>query len=256
MSYILDALRKADAERERDPARGIHAQPSAATPQRRAPAAQLWMLAAGAAVGVGAVAAYVLWERPVPAPVAPVAVAPAAVAPASPEPARELLPPPAPAVVTVATTVSPPAPPPLPAPAPVVQRPVTRPAAVTAAAVPAAAPAPAPTSGSAPSPATAAAPASVAVPTAASSPAPAPALPPANDRILAVAELPAGVQRELPKLAISGGVYSANSAQRMLIVGAQVVNEGAELAPGVLLEQIRPKSAVLKFKGYRYSVPF
>ena len=34
MSYILDALRKADAERERDPARGIHAQPLAsASPQ-------------------------------------------------------------------------------------------------------------------------------------------------------------------------------------------------------------------------------
>ncbi len=26
MSYILDALKKADAQRERDPARGIHAQ--------------------------------------------------------------------------------------------------------------------------------------------------------------------------------------------------------------------------------------
>ena len=26
MSYILDALRKADAQRDRDPARGIHAQ--------------------------------------------------------------------------------------------------------------------------------------------------------------------------------------------------------------------------------------
>src|SRR5687768_12980110 len=30
MSYILDALRKADAQRERDPARGIHAQPGRA----------------------------------------------------------------------------------------------------------------------------------------------------------------------------------------------------------------------------------
>ena len=35
MSYILDALRKADAQRERDPARGIHAQPLHAAGERR-----------------------------------------------------------------------------------------------------------------------------------------------------------------------------------------------------------------------------
>ena len=76
------------------------------------------------------------------------------------------------------------------------------------------------------------------------------------DRVLAVAELPADVQRELPKLAISGGVYSDNPAQRMLIVNGQVFNEGAELAPGVQLEQIRAKTAVLKFRGYRYAVAY
>ena len=72
-----------------------------------------------------------------------------------------------------------------------------------------------------------------------------------SDRILNPAEVP-----DLPKLAISGGVYSDNAAQRMLIVGGQVVNEGAELAPGVTLEQIRPKSAVLRFRGLRVAVPY
>jgi general secretion pathway protein B len=99
----------------------------------------------------------------------------------------------------------------------------------------------------------AAVPAVAAVPATAAAPAPAPA---AADRILAVAELPAEVQRELPKLAISGGVHSENAAQRMLIVGGQVMSEGAELAPGVTLEQIRSRSAVLRFRGFRYSVPF
>ena len=41
------------------------------------------------------------------------------------------------------------------------------------------------------------------------------------------------------KLAITGGVYSTNPAQRMLIVGGQVFNEGSEVAPGVVLEQVR-----------------
>lgn len=89
--------------------------------------------------------------------------------------------------------------------------------------------------------------------TGSSVPAPAPA---ASDRVLSVNELPVDVQRELPKMAISGGVYSANPAQRMLIVNGQVLGEGAEAAPGVLLEQIRARTAVLSFRGYRYGVAY
>jgi general secretion pathway protein B len=88
---------------------------------------------------------------------------------------------------------------------------------------------------------------------AASPPAPAAAAP---DRLLSVNELPADVQRDLPKLAISGGVYSDNPAQRMLIVNGQVVGEGAEPAPGVVLELIRAKTAVLRYRGYRYAVAY
>ncbi|MVQ28295.1 GspB domain-containing protein [Ramlibacter sp. MAH-25] len=59
-----------------------------------------------------------------------------------------------------------------------------------------------------------------------------------------------------PKLAITGGVYSPNAAQRMLIVNGQVFNEGAEPVPGVLLEQIRPNQAVLSWRGQRYLVGY
>ena len=76
----------------------------------------------------------------------------------------------------------------------------------------------------------------------------------AAERIYAQTELPQDVQQALPKLAISGGVYSENVAQRMLIVGGQVVNEGAELAPGLVLDQIRARNVVLRFRGYKYSV--
>jgi general secretion pathway protein B len=101
----------------------------------------------------------------------------------------------------------------------------------------------------------AAAPASM-NPPAATAPAPAAPVAVAADRVLAYSELPADVQRDLPKLAISGGVHSENASQRMLIVGGQVMAEGAELAPGVTLEQIRAKSAVLRFRGLRYSVAY
>lgn len=205
MSYILDALRKADAERERDPARGIHAQP-VALPAESAGWSAAQRMTAGAAVIAVAVAATVwLWPAPsvpLPAPVPePVVQAPAP-APV-PAPAQAVLPPPPPPVAE--------------APEPVQA---------------AAKPAPKPQAAASAAPAN------------------------AHDRVVAVNELPADVQRELPKLPITGGVYSESVAQRMLIVSGQVVNEGAEIAPGLVLEQIRAKSAVLRFRGWRYAVPY
>jgi general secretion pathway protein B len=221
MSYILDALRKADAERERDPARGIHAQPAAGAMPGVAARAPRWTwVAAGLAVLLVA-GVFTFTARQAPPARAVVGVAGAAAPTASI--AIVAAPAPAPAVVPVAASVLPP-------PAPLEPAP-PRPAPVkTAAVLKAAAP---------PAPAIAAAP-----------------LAAATDRVLAWSELPADVQRDLPKLAISGGVHSENASQRMLIVGGQVMVEGAELAPGVTLEQIRPKSAVLGFRGLRYSVAY
>jgi general secretion pathway protein B len=65
-------------------------------------------------------------------------------------------------------------------------------------------------------------------------------------------EPPAGA----PALVVTGGVYSNNAAQRMLIVNGQVFSEGGQPAPGVMLEQIRPNSAVLSFGGSRFSVRY
>ena len=63
MSYILDALRKADAQRERDPARGIHAQPAqpAAGADVRTGPSWPWLLAGAAGVAALAAGAW-LWS--------------------------------------------------------------------------------------------------------------------------------------------------------------------------------------------------
>jgi general secretion pathway protein B len=213
MSYILDALRRADAERERDPARGIHAQPSEAGVPEGGGSGTRLVVTGAVALAAAAAAAVFLWPGE-PTPALPVS------APLPPPPVSAVPPAPAAQVQAPAPALSivPAAPPPLPPP---VQATVTRPAAMTPA-----------------KPASAAAPAGP------------------SERVFAVAELPADVQRELPRLVISGGVFSERAAQRMLIVGGQVVNEGAELAPGLVLEQIRPKVAVLRFRGWRYSVGY
>ena len=219
MSYILDALRKADAQRERDLTRGIHAQPVALSvpEESSSPVSRIWLVLAALVVGAALLALAMWWSGwPArPAALAVVTVAPALqvapVAPVTPaQPATEVVP------------AAPPAPPPPAAPP---AREAPRPAPAVTAYPPATAYPP---------------------PPAASDP----------SRLLVLAELPADVQRELPKLAISGGVYSPTPAQRLLIVNGQVLNEGVEAAPGVLLEQIRPKTAVFNFRGYRYGTPY
>ncbi len=42
----------------------------------------------------------------------------------------------------------------------------------------------------------------------------------------------------------------------MLIVNGQVYNEGNEIAAGVVLEEIRNKTAVVRFRGSRYTVEY
>ena len=223
MSYILDALRKADAQRERDPARGIHAQPVTLSlpAENSAPVRRVWLVGMTLVAGAALLAAATWglgWLNWFSRPVAPAVTAVLA-----------------PTVAPIAATVPPVT------PTPPTQTPATE-------VLPAAPPAPPPS---------AAAPArespKVAATVTAYPPVPAASSP---DRLLSLAELPADVQRELPKLAISGGVYSPTPTQRLLIVNGQVLGEGAEAAPGVLLEQIRPKTAVLNFRGYRYGVPY
>jgi general secretion pathway protein B len=231
MSYILDALRKADAQRERDPARGIHAQAATALTLEPGPdpASRLSLLGVGALAGAGLLAMLAWWlagpEARLDAPPVPVTFSPATAR----SPTVVAAPPAAVTMPALATEVLPAAPPErplLPAPASPALRDVQK-AASTKAAVAA------PASSSAPGPAVA-----------------------AGEHLLSAAELPPEVQRDLPKLTITGGVYSPNPAQRLLIVNGLVLSEGAEAAPGVLLAQIRPKTAVLTFRGWRYGVAY
>jgi general secretion pathway protein B len=223
MSYILDALRRADSERERGRVPGLHAQPSGSAaddddlPDGRG--GMRWgFVASLLGLALIVVFAWMAFGRD-----KPIEVIVSAPPPPQPMPA-----PPPPAPVAMA-----PAPAPVPVPEPV------------------AAPAPAATRMSA----AAEKPQRKPVPAKRE---PARAATPAVDETPAVplSELPADVRRELPALAISGATYSASRASRMLIVNGQLYHEGDIIAPNVHLEQIRLKSAVLRYKNYRYSVGY
>jgi general secretion pathway protein B len=69
-------------------------------------------------------------------------------------------------------------------------------------------------------------------------------------------DLNPSLRSQIPPLAITGSVYAQNPAQRMLVVNNQVFNQGAQVAPDLTLEVIRPGSAVFNFRGTRFERPY
>jgi general secretion pathway protein B len=207
MSYVLEALKRADAQRERGQVPGLNAQPAGLPPlDDDTPAARRVPVLTLAAAGLVLLALLGWWwSRPTPAPTP---------APASKAPA------PAPVAVT-----------PAPAPAPLVAAPAVEPLRVTPKPAP---PPPAPPVAAAPKP----------EPTAS-----------APGRITPLRELPEATRRELPQLVIGGSVYSAQPSQRLVILNGQVFHEGGQVGADLVVEQIRPKSVVLRFKQQRFEVP-
>ena len=131
MSYILDALRKSQAERERGRVPGLDAQPEPGPRAAAAPAdaRRTGGLLAVAGVGLALVLGAAWWWRPAPvvATVAPATVAPAVVAPPVQAPVQAQQPAPLPVVVSAPPTVAPtPAPTPASVPAPVLATPAPR----------------------------------------------------------------------------------------------------------------------------------
>lgn len=196
MSYILDALRRADAERVRGAVPGIHAQqvPVNAETGRHGPAPWVWM-AGGAAL---LLAALLVWQgmaedAPAPAPVAAL-------------------------------------PPPLPAPAPRAPAVVSLPPIAAEPERPRAASPRADT--------------------------PRPASATADARILALHELPEAIRRQIPTMTVGGSIYSKDAASRFLIINGQIFHEGNKITPDLVLEEIKLKAAVMRFKGQRFSMTF
>ena len=68
--------------------------------------------------------------------------------------------------------------------------------------------------------------------------------------------LPASVKNALPPLVISGSTYSDNPSHRMLIINGHVYHEGESPLPELKLERIHQKSAVLMYLGTPYTIGY
>jgi general secretion pathway protein B len=219
MSYILDALKRSEAERNRGAVPGLHSpQVSGPLPHTdRALSSRGWWF--GAAALVLTVFAVGLWAWRTPSTDAVVAVLPTASATYRPSPAA------------LAS-----------APSPQQATPAARPSSSTV-----------PTQPAAPARETTRTPAAKAVPVKAapSQAAPSQAVPVSAPLL---SELPEDLRRQIPALNITGVVYSENPGQRLLLVNNQVLTQGSAVAPELSLDEIQPRSSVLSFRGTRFRV--
>ncbi|NVE00426.1 general secretion pathway protein GspB [Massilia sp. BJB1822] len=232
MSYILEALQKAQAERQLGEAPTIHAPTLERGVARTARNGKRPLVLALILMSAAVAGLLAMLLRSQPQPPAP--------APAAPTPA------PVPAVPPAAAAL--PAPAPVPAAQEAVSAPTAAPASPKASEL---AEAPKPAAKAAAKPA----PAQVAVeegkaPVASTQAAE------QEERAQLLRELPEPIQRAIPQISMSGYMYSKNPADRLILIDKVLRREGEEVAPGLVLEKLQAKGAVFSFRGYRYRVPY
>jgi len=251
LSFILDALRKSEHERQRQAGPSIAELPIARPAARTPP--WVW-IALGALLTVNVlVVAWLVLREPQPAAgaapgteataSAPVAAADGPAGTGTPQPGSAAAPATGPgpaAAVTPAPTV---------APAPVVVapprevRPLTAEAAMDAEPYADYYPAPGP-----PDPAL--------LPMTPAQPQPAMATPATGGpRVPTIDELPPQATAGLPQLNLDLHIYAADPAQRAVFINGGRYRQGDALPQGVTVQQITPEGVVLNYRGQRFLLP-
>lgn len=252
MSYILDALRKSDQQRQRGTSPTLltaHAAPEASRRFAYIVYGTFAAILLLAGIGIGW---FHPWqqETPAPAPIVqtppltPVEIKPREVAtvraPAEPPRKPETEPP--------ARKAAAPTPPVTPAPSPASAQLAATPSSIA----PVIASPPITKSeikGLVPATVVTAPPAAPAAQQLANASPPAP---PAEQPIVAFADLPFQIRQEIPRLSIAVHAYSKEPKNRLVTIDNRLLHEGDEAAPGLRLEQITSDGMVFDYKGYRF----
>lgn len=257
MSYILEALKKAQAERQIGSTPTIHAPTLASAPagqgarSKRVPVIVAMTLMAAAIAGL---ATMLVRQQAVQAPQQATPVAPMAVAPQHAPAAPQSAPPPAPTQSPAAqNAASVEAAPPAAAPQATTAQQMPPPR-TSAGAVPQPAGAEANGAGAMPAAGPAASSATSVPATAAAAPTPPLAAPAPEEHVQSLQELPEPIQRAIPQVTLGGYMYSKNPSDRLLLIDKVLRREGEEVAPGLVLEKLLPKQAIFSFRGYRYRI--
>jgi general secretion pathway protein B len=65
-------------------------------------------------------------------------------------------------------------------------------------------------------------------------------------------ELPAAMQQEIPRLSISLHAYASDPKDCLVMINDKLLRPGEFLSPGLRLEQVTPDGVIMSYKGYRF----
>lgn len=77
-------------------------------------------------------------------------------------------------------------------------------------------------------------------------------VPASADEVIYWRQLPAGVQRQLPQLKFSVHIYARQPTSRMVKVNGRMLREGDQVSSEVKLDEITRDGVILTYKGYRF----
>lgn len=69
-------------------------------------------------------------------------------------------------------------------------------------------------------------------------------------------DLPDNVRGQIPAYTVGGYLYSGTAADRSVLINNRLMREGGEIAPGLRIERMMPNGMVLNYKGYRYRTSY
>jgi general secretion pathway protein B len=76
----------------------------------------------------------------------------------------------------------------------------------------------------------------------------------AEKRVFNLKELPLSIQQNLPAFSISAFVYSSDPTIRMIKINGQAMREGQDLISGLKLEEITQDGVVFSYQNYRFRI--
>ncbi|HSY26242.1 MAG TPA: general secretion pathway protein GspB [Burkholderiaceae bacterium] len=79
---------------------------------------------------------------------------------------------------------------------------------------------------------------------------------PDENQVGTIRDLPQNIRLEIPAFVVNGYIYAKNPADRSVLINQRLLHEGDQIAPELMLEKMIPKGAILNYKGYRYRVTF
>ncbi len=73
-----------------------------------------------------------------------------------------------------------------------------------------------------------------------------------KQKVLNNNDLPPSVRQDLPKITISGHIYSNKPGSRIVNINGQILREGEVISKDLKLEEITSAGIILSYKGYRF----